>query len=202
MLTGVPWIKTKARPAEEITLLEQKVTTDAETGIARVQLADKKLAAGGQYLLRVSGEDRFQQVIVRQATVNVSDDNDATKLRLFSDADTLQVGRSATIRLHSRVEAKLALVTFEGETIISHRVVPLKKGFNPLEIDVDHEHFPNFRLAVSLIDGRVLRSAHKPFRVERKLNVAVKPLAESYAPGALGNVELTVTDQLGPPGPG
>jgi len=199
VLSGVPWIKVAAQPAEEITVLQREVKTDPKTGIAKIQLADKALQAGGQYILRVSGQDRFEQVVTGQSRFHVSDDDDAMKLRLFAKSDTLEVGRKARVRLHSRVDAKLALVTFEGETILSHRVVPLKKGFNPIELDVDHQHFPNFRLSVSLMDGQQLRSAHKPFRVERQLNVTVKPLADAYAPGALGKVELTVTDQLGRP---
>ncbi|TWU38825.1 Outer membrane protein assembly factor BamD [Novipirellula aureliae] len=199
VLSGVPWIHIARRPAEEVTIMERNVETDTETGVAKLQLKDKSLEKGGLYILRVSGEDRFQQVVTKQATVQISDDDDATKLRLFSKTDTLQVGGSAMVRLHSRVNAKLALVTFEGETIISHRVMPLKKGFNPIDMSIDHQHFPNFRLTVSLMDGDQLRSTHKPFRVERELNVEIKPLAESYAPGELGKVELTVTDQLGRP---
>ncbi len=196
---GVPWIKSTSQATEEKTVIERKVTTDEKTGKVTINLADKALQDGGQYIIRVSGEDRFKQVVSGQSAYFVSDDEDKTKLRFFAKTDTLQVGRKSDLRLHSRVDAKLALVTFEGETIIGHRILPLKKGYNPISLDIDHEHFPNFRVAVSMMDDRTLRAAHKDFKVQRQLNVAVKPLAESYQPGQTGKVQLKITDQLGRP---
>ena len=194
VLDGVPWINAPSQPAAEVTVREKKVITDEKTGKATVNL---KLAEGGLYVLRATGEDRFEQVVTGQGSVTVSDDLDATKLRFFAATDTLQVGRKTRIRLHSRVKAKLALLTYEGETIIAHKVIPIGKGYNPIDLAVGHEHFPNFRIAVSVMDGRVLRSAAKPFTVQRQLNVTVKPLKDVYLPGQPGKVELTVTDQLG-----
>ena len=196
VLAGVPWISAPRRPSAEVTVEEKQVTTDAKTGTTTVNI---KLAKGGQYILRATGEDRFQQVVTGQGAVRISDDEDATKLRFFAETDTLKVGGKAAIRLHSRVEAKLALLTYEGETILAHKVVPIAKGYNDIPLTVGHEHFPNFRVAVSVMDGRDLRSAAKPFTVERQLRVTVKPLKDAYAPGAKGKVELTVTDQLGRP---
>lgn len=197
VLDGVPWIAAPQQAAEEITVMEKKITTDEKTGVATVNLHGKELEPGGQYILRVSGEDRFKQVVTGQSQVEISDDRDSVKLRWFAKTDTLQVGAEAKLRLHSRVDAKLALLTIEGETIISYRILPLEKGYNAVELPIGHEHFPNFRVAVSLMDGMHLRSAYKALKVERQLNVAVKPLREAYQPGATGKVELTITDQLG-----
>jgi len=196
VLAGVPWINAPAVAAEEVTVEEHKVVTDEKTGVKTVSLT---LTGGGQYILRATAEDRFKHVVTRQGSIRVSDDDDATKLRFFAAGDTLQVGREAKIRLHSRVEAKLALLTYEAETILTYKVIKIAKGYNPVRFAVSHEHFPNFRLAVAAIDGRVLRVAAKPFTVERQLNVTVKPLKDAYRPGEPGKVELTVTDQLGKP---
>ncbi|MDP6439759.1 MAG: MG2 domain-containing protein [Candidatus Brocadiia bacterium] len=196
VLGGVPWIKAPSKPSAEVTIDERKVVTDEKTGAATVNL---KLEKGGRYILRATGEDRFKQVITAEGHVNISDDEDATKLRFFAETDTLQVGRKARVRLHSRLDAKLALLTHEGEEIISHEVISLHKGYNGIDLAVGHEHFPNFRVALAVMDGRALRTAEKPFKVERQLNVAVKPLEDVYLPGVAGRVELTVTDQLGKP---
>ncbi len=196
VLSGVPWISAPAEPSAEVTVKEQKVATDKETGKATVNLS---LDAGGIYLLRASGEDRFKQVVTAQNVMRVSDDDDATKLRLFAKTDTLPVGQAAAVRLHSRIDAKLALLTFEGETILDYRVMPIKKGYNPIALDVAHKHFPNFSVAVAAMDDRTLRTASRPFRVQRELKVTVKPVKDVYAPGAKGSVEITVTDQLGKP---
>ncbi len=196
VLAGVPWIKGPTAPAAEVTVSEHKGETDPKTGKATMKL---KLDKGGQYILRVSGEDRFEQVVTSQSVVTVSDDEDATKLRFFANTDTLQVGGKTAIRLHSRVNAKLALLTYEGETIIGYQVKAIKKGYNAIGLTVGHEHFPNFRVAVSVMDDRTLRSAAKSFRVQRQLHVTVKPVKDTYAPGQKAKVQLIVTDQLGKP---
>ena len=180
----------------EVTISEHDVKTDEKTGEGVVRLTLEK---GGQYLFRVAGKDRFDQTIVAQNSVFVSDDEDATKLRLFSDRDTLKVGEKASIALHSRLDGALALVTFEGETILGHRIITLKKGANAVDLDVVHAHYPNFSVAAAAMDGRDLRLVSKPFKVERQLNVALKPVKNVYAPGEEGKIEIVVTDQLGKP---
>ncbi|MEC8929074.1 MAG: tetratricopeptide repeat protein, partial [Verrucomicrobiota bacterium] len=198
VLDSVPLLRKAAEMAiyKETTIEVKKVTTNKETGKGTVRLTLEK---GGNYVLRASGTDRFDQVVTAEGGVSISDDDDATKLRFFAESDTLQVGGEAKLRLHSRLDGNLALLTFEGETIISHRVITLKKDFNNIPLAVSHEHFPNFRVCVSAMDGRDLRVAHKPFTVERQLKVVVKPQKDTYAPGAKGKVDITVTDQLGKP---
>ena len=59
--------------------------------------------------------------------------------------------------------------------MIEHKIISIKKGDNQLEIPVEHAHFPNFRVSVALIDGRVLRGASKRFNIRRELKVAITP---------------------------
>ncbi|MCE9611841.1 MAG: tetratricopeptide repeat protein [Chthoniobacter sp.] len=196
VLALLPWQDRVAVEAAEARVSEVEAKTDPTTGKATVLL---KLDKGGIYRLRVSGTDRFGQAITHQAAVEISDATDATKLRLFADTSVLKVGADTVVRLHSRLEKGLALVTFEGETLLSHRIVQLKKDTNEIAVQVGHDLFPNFRLAVATMDGRELRAAAKDFTVERELKVAVKPLKDAFLPGEAGKVELTVTDQTGKP---
>ena len=196
VLEAVPWINYSPPPGAEVTVEEHRVLTDPEDGEATLTL---KLEQGGLYVLRASGEDRFGQAVTGQTSVKISDDEDANKLRFFAEKATYEVGTRLPLSLHSRIDAKLALVTFEGEEIIEHRVVPLAKGYNPIDLEVGHAHFPNFRVSVALMDGKLLRSAAKDFRVTRELNIAIHPQKEIYAPGESGAIEVEVTDQLGRP---
>ena len=196
VLALLPWPNGAPAEAAEVKESVVEIKTDAATGKATVAL---KLEKGGLHRLRTTGTDRFGQVITHQCEVRISDASDATKLRLFADSATLKVGQDASVRLHSRVDKGLALVTFEGETILRHQIIELKKDSNWIAVKVGHELFPNFRLAVAAMDGRDLREAAKDFSVERELKVVVKPLKESFLPGEAGQVELTVTDQTGQP---
>ncbi len=192
----LPWRDGAAAPAAEVKDSELEIKTNPAIGTATVPLTLKK---GGIYKLRLTGTDRFGQTISHQCQVEVSDASDAVKLRLFADSATLKVGKETSVRLHSRLTKGLALVTFEGETILRHRIIELKKDDNEISIKVGHDLFPNFRLAVSAMDGRDLRNATKDFDVERELKVSVKPLKETFAPGEEAKVQLTVTDQTGQP---
>ncbi len=196
VLSQVPWLRRPALPAVEVTVEEHQLKTDAKTGQATLRLT---LNEGANYLLRVTGEDRFGQTVSTQSRVTVSDEKDATKLRLFTDRDTLKVGSQATARLHSRLDQGLALLTWEGETILNYRVVPFSPGYTPIRFDVDHAQFPNFRLAATVMDGRRLHTAQRDYQVERELKITVKPIANVFRPDSPGRVELLVTDQLDRP---
>jgi uncharacterized protein YfaS (alpha-2-macroglobulin family)/TolA-binding protein len=196
ILTLLPWQQQAVPVAAEVKDSEVAATTEPKTGKARVSL---NLAKGGIYRLRVSGVDRFGQTITAETQVQVSGDDDATKLRLFAANARLKVGEDAKVRLHARLDKGLALVTFAGETILRYQIVELKRGSNDLDVSVGHDLFPNFRLAAAVIDGRDLRTASKEFVVERELKVAIEPAKKAFLPGEKADVTIKVTDQTGKP---
>ncbi len=191
----LPWEELAAPPSAEVKVTELDAKTDT-TGKTTVPLTLEK---GGLYRLRVTGTDRFGQPISTETAVEVSDDQDANKLRIFAESATLKVGQDAKVRLHSRLTKGLALLTYEGETILRYQIVDLHKDYNDIAFKVGHELFPNFRLAATAIDGRSLRETAKEFNVERELKVTLKPLKEAFLPGEEGKFEIAVTDQIGQP---
>lgn len=196
VLEAVPWITHNPQPTAQVTVEEFRISTDRKTGKGTAIL---NLKQGGVHTLRASGQDRFDQTVTGQTTVNVSDDEDLQKLRFFAEKSTYEVGSNIPLRLHSRVKKALALLTFEGEEVIAHKIISIKKGDNELVIPVEHAHFPNFRVSVALIDGRVLRGASKRFNIKRELRVTITPGKETYSPAENASVKIAVTDQLGKP---
>ena len=195
ILSQVPWIGDAATSAP-IEVEKLTLDTDDSTGKASTMIT---LDDGGRYTIRASGSDRFDQTVAAAAVKSISDDSDATKLRIFAERETLDVGSDASVQLHSRIESGLALITFTGETILSHRVVNIQEGANDIEFNIGHEHYPNFAMNVLLMDGTELRAANKSFEVERDLVVELTSLSDQYEPGAEGEFSLSVTDQLGNP---
>ncbi|MCZ6697731.1 MAG: tetratricopeptide repeat protein, partial [Planctomycetota bacterium] len=199
------WSETQVETAD--------VRTEAKTGIGRATL---RLSKGGTYVLRAEGRDRFEHVVSAETIVTVSDDEDETRLRVFSDRQHYKVGESIDLDVHSRIESAaakaasgvdagsegdrlLALVTHEGEEIIRYRLVDLGRGHNPLELRVEHEHFPNFSVGVAVMAGNRFHTASRAFTVERKLNIVMKPDRTTYRPRDEMTLELEVTDQQGKP---
>ena len=196
VLQEVPWLDSAGQTTgDERKVSTHKVSTNAE-GHGSLSLS---LDDGGHYIMRAKGKDRFEQTVTSHGELRISDDADDVRLRFFADKPTVQAGETLPIRLHSRVPDGFALITYQGETIISHDVRHIKKGFNPLKLAVSHDHFPNFRVEVTMLDGRELRTSHKDFRVERKLRVQVKPAKPSFAPGETAEFAIEARDQLDKP---
>ncbi|UCG15334.1 MAG: tetratricopeptide repeat protein [Phycisphaerales bacterium] len=164
------WTETKVASAE--------VHTDEKTGVGRVTL---RLDKGGTYVLRAEGKDRFGHVVLAEAQILVSDDEDRTRLRLFSDRQHYKVGETIDLSMHSRLgeqerqgdqeprasagsrgtaPAFLALVTYEGDEIIGYRTVRIAPGHNPLQIPVENAHFPNFAVGVAVMEPGATDVSH------------------------------------------
>ena len=180
----------------EVLAREEGVTTEEETGRGAATI---KLEKGGHYILRAEGTDRFDNPVTAETVVFISDDEDKTKLRIFTDVKRFKVGEAFEATLHNRLEKALALLTFEGAGIISYRLVELAHGENDVKVAVDHAHFPNFTLAAATMVANKFYTAAQSFDVERALAVTIKPDKESYEPGETATVEIVATDQLGNP---
>ncbi|MDI9445422.1 MAG: tetratricopeptide repeat protein, partial [Planctomycetota bacterium] len=188
------------------------LATDQASGVGRTSLA---LEAGGRYVLRAEGTDPFDHPVSAQTELEISADEDPTRLRVLADRLTWQVGETADVIIHWRGRPALGLITFQAARILGYRLVELRSGPNPLSIPVTAQLASNFELAVAVItdeahpkgDLRATRRLHQAsalLAVEREL---VIDLAWKRAGGAEGPIrpgeqlELTVktTDPLGKP---
>lgn len=174
---------------------ENKVATDEE-GRLRQTLSLQK---GGTHILRVEGRDRFDNPVVAEDSIWISGDEDTTRLRLLADSMNVEVGEKLVVDLHNRSGAGIALLTFEGESIFEYRLVDLRQGSNRMELDIEHDHWPNFMLAAAAMRGNRFHEAASAFEVARQLQVRLVPGKQEYRPGDTASVALEVTDQLGRP---
>lgn len=205
----------------EVEVSTQQLNTDEKDGVARETL---KIAAGGEYVLRASGVDRFQNTVTSDLVIKISDDEDATRLRILADRHTFKVGDAADVVLHWRDKPALALVTYQGAKILDYQLVELKQGANKLQIPMTAQLAPNFELAVAVMtdtrpdpnakpdaDGnlptvRRFHEAASPFEVARDLQVNLayhraggKPGDQAFKPGDEIEVTVQTTDPQGKP---
>jgi len=175
-----------------------ELTTDEESGAGSVELAieDPK---GGDYVLRVSGTDRFGNAISEEKAIRISGTEDANKLRILADRQTFRVGEPAEVTVLNRSGAGPALVTWEADRILNYRVVPLDEGTNRLTWDAAEEQFPNFTLAAARMTGSAFHQARIDLEVERGLKVTIEPSRPSVGPGEEFDVRVRTTDQLDRP---
>ncbi len=190
----------------ESNIVSETVTTSHTDGTARVALTLNK---GGRYVIRAEGTDRNGNTVTAETTLTVSDSDDRTRLRMFTDRQHFKVGETLALDIHSRIDlskeagkndkAPLALITFEGDGFFDHRLVRVEPGHNAVDISVDHPHFPNFELSAAVMTTGRLFQARRDFTVERQLTVAIKPSKDTYRPREDMTVDIEVTDHLGKP---
>ena len=174
---------------------ELPIQTD-EQGEGRLEL---RLHEGGSYTLRAEGIDSLGNPVVASMALFVSDEADDVRLRFLNEKSLFQVGEKATLRLHNRSAAKLALVVVEGKGIAESQVRSLKPGENLIEFDLESHHFPAVSVSVSLMDNHRFHRTTQALEVERDLTVSIRPVADSALPGKPLEVEVTTTDGLGQP---
>src|SRR5690606_16426261 len=121
------------------------VESDEKTGKARQTLRIEK---PGRHILRATGTDRFGNEVSGSHVVMISGDDDRIRLRILAEQQHYNVGDTASVQLHWREKPALALVTFEGASILGYRLVELKEGSNKLDLPLDSKLAPNFELAV------------------------------------------------------
>ncbi|GAB4145397.1 MAG: hypothetical protein Tsb009_17540 [Planctomycetaceae bacterium] len=170
--------------------------SDQETGEARHTL---RIDKAGYYRLRATGTDQFNRPVSGAATIRISGEDDAVRLRILSDKHEYNVGDTARVRLHWREEPALALVTYDGAKVLGYRLVKLNKGVNALAIPVKANLAPNFVLSVTVMNGNRFHKAESEFLVKRKLNIALKTNAKTLKPGEELRVTITTTDSQGKP---
>ncbi|MCH7685793.1 MAG: tetratricopeptide repeat protein, partial [Planctomycetes bacterium] len=173
-----------------------EIKADKETGEARQTL---RIDKAGRYVIRVTGTDQFENPVSGSSLIKISGDDDHVRLRILADKHHHQVGDTANVQLHWRDKPALALVTYEGATILGYRLVELKTGANPLDIPMESKLAPNFVLSVAVMDKNRFHQAGSEFRVERKLNIELKPNNTTLKPGDELVVDVLVTDPQGNP---
>ncbi|MES2791987.1 MAG: tetratricopeptide repeat protein [Planctomycetota bacterium] len=180
----------------EARLSTHDLKSDAKQGEGRhtVQL-DKP----GRYILRATGTDRFGHSVSGSHPLYISGAEDEVRLRILADQHQYKAGDQGRVQLHWRDEPALALVTFEGATILGHQLVELKTGANPLDISFAEHLAPNFQLAVAVMQSNKYHEARADFRVARELTIVLKPAKTTLKPGEPVQVEVLVTDAQGKP---
>ncbi|MDA1163737.1 MAG: tetratricopeptide repeat protein [Planctomycetota bacterium] len=173
-----------------------EIASNKETGEATRTL---RIDEPGNYTIRATGTDQFGNRLSGSHGVSISGDDDRIRLRLLADRHQYTVGDTVDVSLHWREGPALALVTYEGASILGYQLVSLKQGANKLTVPMDSKLAPNFNLSVAVMHGNRFHETGSEFRVTRKLNIRLKPDRKLLKPGENLNVEITTTDPQGKP---
>ncbi|EMI19147.1 protein containing Alpha-2-macroglobulin [Rhodopirellula maiorica SM1] len=186
---------TDGRPGEK-RIETHDVSSDDVDGEARVTLS---LDEPGFYVIRASGIDQFENTISGEKRIRISGDKDTTRLRILTDRHHYQVGDNAAVNLHWREAPALALLTFEGASVLDYQFVSLESGDNKIELPMKSSFAPNIFLSVAVMTKNQFHTAQSGFRVSQSLKITLKPHSKQLKPGDDLTVDVIVTDPQGNP---
>jgi hypothetical protein len=184
----------------EVLATEMPISTKAgsEPGKGSIEL---RLELGGNYTLRVEGLDENGNPIQTSSVIFLSDKNDDVRLRFLPERIHYEVGETASLRLHNRTDARLALVLIEGGGILDYSIQELAQGDNTVDFGINSAHFSRVYASVSLMDGNKFHRVVQHLNVSRELLLEINTSSEEVLPGQPAEVTVTTTDGLGNPTP-
>ncbi|MCP5021718.1 MAG: tetratricopeptide repeat protein [bacterium] len=193
-------VKRNSNPAEgrwkEEQLFEKQITTDAKTGLVTIPL---EVATGGNIILTATGRDQFNQRIRTHANLQISGEEDTTKLRLLTKDTSLDLGQEGTVQAVNRGRAGLALLTLESDRVLEYRLVQLNAGSTELIFQSQQSHVPAVNVALAFMDGHRFHESSARFEVRPELNLEIVPDQDTTAPGGSSQITLRATDGSGNP---
>ncbi len=192
------------RPPEDV-IESQDVRTQAD-GTARVAFQAKE---AGSFHLRVRAEtpekrevNQISWIWVSGAGENWWGGGQERQIRLVADKKTYKVGDKARLLVMTGVPEAYLLVTTEGRTVQSKKIVHATAPTVTVEIQVQSSNQPNvFVSAVFLHDDKLYQASKslKVPAVQQKLQIEIQPSKKQFQPGDKATYMLVARDASGKP---
>jgi alpha-2-macroglobulin len=211
-----PYDATVSGRNREVVVTEGDVTTDAEGKVKFSSTAGKQWPTDSFYIT-ASAKDSHGDTIVDSTSIWVASDDypyvssstsnkEAFKISL--NKKVFQTGETARVMISGPFTGKEgydALVTIEGTTIYSHRIVPLKAAANLVEIPITKEYAPNVFVSVAMVaKKKQFYTTSEMVMVSPKdhfLNLAISSDKQKYKAGETANYTIKATYEDGRPAP-
>ncbi|MBN2491074.1 MAG: outer membrane protein assembly factor BamD [Planctomycetes bacterium] len=191
------------RTAPGETGLTQTVCATAEVTTGADGRGEVKLRAprGGDYVLRFRGEDRRGGKVVADTGIAVAGEAEdlSRQAKIVAERGIYHAGDRARVLLNTPRAPAWALVTFEGEKVLDHRVIRLERRSSLLELEMKEDYAPNVFLRVAIPADHRLFEGEDEVLVLKFLNVAVAADRTEYRPGETARFTLQATDAKGRP---
>ena len=191
--------------SQEDVIESQDVRTQAD-GTARVAFQAKE--AGG-FHLRVTAETPEKREVNQASWIWVSGAGEnwwgggqERQIRIVADKKSYKVGDKARVLVMTGVPEAYLLVTTEGRTVQSKRVVHATAPTVTVEIPIQSSNQPNvFVSAVFLHDDKLYQASKslKVPAVQQKLQIEIQPSKKQFQPGDKATYTLIARDASGKP---
>ncbi len=192
--------RTFVKDREVETTVSRRPVETGDDGKATVKL---DIREPGEYRLSFVGEDRGGNLVRGGVMVTVAGEAEdlAKHARLVASRQIYREGEVAEVLVLSPVAPAWALLTFEGERVLDHRVVRLTERSTTLRLLMKPIYSPNVFVKIAIPRGEKLNEAGDEIFVFKYLTVEVAPDRREVAPGEKVGFTVRTSDQRGQPVP-
>jgi hypothetical protein len=209
-LVGVDWTSSPLELSGELEVVrrsdsgkEPPVSVRATVALAANGEAEASLVlpAPGSMLVRYTGTDAKGRKVVGEWPIEVTGERPdlAKEVRLLFEREAYGAGTTARAWVDAPASGMKALLTFEGEGVLEHRIVDVTSRNFSIEHLLGERLAPNVVATLSLWHDHALLTAQDPLVVLRQLEVTVTPSATETLPGTDVALDVLVRDQTGRP---
>lgn len=169
-----------------------------ENGEAEASLV---LPAPGPMLVRYTGTDAKGRKVVGEWPIEVTGERPdlAKEVRFLFEREAYGAGTTARAWVDAPAAGMKALLTFEGEGVLEHRIVDVTARNFSIDHPLTERLAPNVVATLALWHDHALLTAQDPLVVLRQLDVSVTASAVETRPGADVTLDVLVRDQAGRP---
>lgn len=210
-----PWNPVTRSSDREVVETEGDVVTD-ENGKVKFSSVVGKQWPTDTFYISASTKDSRGNTIVDATSVWVASSNypfyarEASKesFKITMNKKIFKPGETARVMISGPFDGKEgydALVTVEGTTIYSHRIVPLKASANLVELPIDKAYAPNVYVAVAMVaKKKQFYNSSQMIMVSPQdhfLKIAVETDKQKYKAGDTARYTIKATYEDGRPAP-
>jgi alpha-2-macroglobulin len=183
---------------EVMTAMSRQKITTGEDGKAVVKV---KVDRPGEVHLGFVGEDRGENPVRGGVVVTIAGESEdlSKHAKLVASRQIYREGEVAEVLVNSPVAPVWALLTFEGERVLDHRVVRLTERSTTLRLLMKPIYSPNVFLKVAIPSDHQLHQAQDEIFVFKYLEVSVTPEQDEAKPGEKVGFTIRTSDQRGQP---
>jgi alpha-2-macroglobulin len=127
---------------------------------------------------------------------------ESKQVQIIPDKKSYKPGDVAHVMVLTNVPQAQVLVTTEGRTIQTKRVIKATKPSLMVDVPIQAENQPNVFVSVAFVRDDTLYTGSKNLKVpadQQKLNVTIEPSKPQFSPGQAASYNITARDAAGNP---
>jgi len=193
-----------SRSQQETVLVSQDVESDA-AGAASVQIPTQET---GGFSLRVTARTSEARDVTGSTWIWIpsSDQSwgysEGRQIRMLADKKSYKVGETAHVIVMTGMPETYLLVTTEGRTVQSKRVIHVTSPSASIDIPIQSDNQPNVFVAVAFWKDNNFYQSNRNLKVpavQQQLQIDIQPSQKQFQPGQKGSYALRVRNNDGKP---